>query len=184
MRDLILWDMVSLDGHFEAPEGDLDWFAVDDELERYILDSQSAVGTVLFGRRTYLGMKGYWETAEGTIAEFMNAVPKVVFSTTLEQADWHNTRLVRQDAPAEVERLKAEAGDPIFAFGSADFSATLIRHDLVDEYRIGINPVLLGAGTPLFKGGHDRRPLRLVECNQLKSGLVILHYRRPGTQAS
>lgn len=153
MRNVIMWDMLSLDGLFEGPNGEIDWFAFDDELEKYILESNRSIGTLLFGRRTYEGMAAHWQSEEGEIAEFMNAVPKVVFSTTLPSADWNNSRLVRDDVPGEVTRLKEQPGKDIFVFGSADLSATLIEHGLVDEYRIGINPILLGAGTPFFKIG-------------------------------
>lgn len=180
MRNLILWDMISLDGHFSGPDGGLDWFAVDEDLEKYIQDVNSSVGTVLFGRATYEGMRDFWSSQEGEIAEFMTAVPKVVFSTTLASADWDNSTLVRDDVPEEIARLKRQPGKDIFVFGSADLSATLIEHGLVDEYRIGINPILLGSGVPFFKGRTERLPLTLVDLRQFGSGVVILHYRPAG----
>lgn len=177
MRKVILWDMLTLDGRFEGPGRDISWFVFDDDLERYILDTQQTADTLLFGRVTYEGMAGYWPTAEGVIADFMNAVPKVVFSRTLESADWNNSRLVKENAAEEVQKLKEQPGGDIFVFGSADFAATLIEHDLVDEYRIGVNPVVLGSGTPFFKDSPHRRQLQLLEVTPLKSGLVILHYK-------
>lgn len=179
MRKLIAWDMITLDGFFEGPnKGDIDWFLFEEEeLEPYILESQMRAGTLLFGRVTYEGMAEYWRSAEGTIAEFMNSVEKVVFSRTLESADWSNTRLVKDNAAEEVSKLKGQDGRAIFVFGSADFTSTLIEHDLIDEYRIGINPLLLGTGTPFFKGSKRRVDLKLVEARPLKSGLVILHYQ-------
>lgn len=147
------------------------------ELENYILETQLAAGTLLFGRVTYERMAAHWPTAEGEIAEFMNSVPKVVFSRTLPSADWTNTTLLRDDVPEEVATLKRQPGGDIFVFGSAGLSATLIEHGLVDEYRIGINPILLGGGVPLFKGRTGRLPLSLVDVTRLGSGLVILHYR-------
>jgi dihydrofolate reductase len=174
---LILWDMISLDGYFEGPnKGDIDWFVFDDELEKYILETQSDVSALVFGRNTYELMAAYWPSAEGQIADFMNSVPKLVFSTTLQGVDWNNSRLVRENVSEEVSRLKQGAGD-IFCFGSADFASTLINEGLVDEYRIGINPILLGSGVPFFKGGPSRRKLKLVDTKPLKSGLVILHYQ-------
>src|SRR5690606_38616179 len=131
----------------------IDWFLFEEEeLEPYILESQMGAGTLLFGRVTYEGMASYWPSEEGPIAEFMNSVPKVVFSRTLDTADWNNTRLVKDNAAEEVRQLKEEDGGTIFVFGSADFTSTLIEHDLIDEYRLGINPLLLGRGTPFFKG--------------------------------
>jgi dihydrofolate reductase len=178
MPKLILWDMISLDGFFEGPnKGDIDWFVFDDELEKYILETQSDVGTLVFGRNTYEMMAAYWPSAEGRIADFMNSVPKVVFTTTLPEAAWNNSRLVRDNVSAEVSRLKQQPGGDIFCFGSADFASTLINDGLVDEYRIGINPILLGSGVPFFKGSDSRRKLKLVDTKALKSGLVILHYQ-------
>jgi dihydrofolate reductase len=178
MRSLILWDMLSLDGYFEGPgKGEIDWFRYDDDLEQYILSNQLSAGTLLFGRVTYEGMAAYWPAAEGPIADFMNSVPKVVFSTTLERPDWTNTRVVNENVPDEVRALKQQPGGDIFVFGSAGLAATLIEHDLVDEYRFGINPILLGTGTPFFKGGARPRNLTLTEAQPLGSGLVILHYR-------
>lgn len=177
MRDLILWDMLSLDGMFQDPEATLDWFAFDDQLERYIIDTQRSAGTLVFGRRTYDMMVAHWPTAEGPTAEFMNAAHKVVFSRRPQESDWKHTEFVGDDVEAVIRRLKALPGGEIFVFGSADLSAELIRRGLVDEYRIGINPVLLGSGVPFFKGGHGRQPLHLTDLRRLDSGLVILHYR-------
>lgn len=184
MSKLILWGIVSLDGHSEGPNHEIDWFAFNPELERYVVETQLSASALLFGRRTYEGMAAFWPSAEGQryreIAEFMNSVPKIVFSRSLATADWNNTRLARQDVQQEVSKLKRDTSGDIFVYGSADLVSTLIAHDLVDEYRIGICPVLLGAGTPFFKSQSDRRPLTLVETRPLRSGHVILHYRANG----
>lgn len=177
MRKIIMWDMVSVEGLFEAPGHDISWFVFDDELGEYITGTQKEAGTLLFGRTTYEMMAGYWPAAEGEIADFMNGIEKIVFSKTLKVVDWNNTRLVSGNAVEEVARLKREPGGEIFVFGSADFARTLINHGLVDEYRIGINPVLLGGGVPLFKGGFARTSLMLTSVKTLKSGVVILHYQ-------
>jgi len=184
MRKVIMWDMVTVDGFFEGPDRNIDWFLFDDELERYILETQLEADTLLFGRVTYQMMASYWPSAEGRIAEFMNAVPKVVFSRTLETVDWNNTRLVNENILEEVSRLKQQPGNSIFLFGSADFASTLMQHDLIDEYRIGVNPVVLGAGTPLFKSRPDRLGLKLLETRPLKSGVIILHYEPATNQPS
>src|SRR5215216_422964 len=166
MRSLITWNMISLDGFFEGPEkGGLDWFRFDDQLEKYILETQLEADTILFGRVTYEGMAAYWPSAQGQIADFMNRVPKVVFSRTLDKADWNNTRLVTENAAEEVRKLKQQPGGTIFVFGSANFTATLMQNDLIDEYRIGLNPIVLGLGTPMFKGSKNSRPLRLLQAS-------------------
>jgi dihydrofolate reductase len=177
MRKVIMWDMVSVDGFFEAPGHDISWFVFEDEISDYITETQKNADLLLFGRVTYEMMASYWPTAEGQIADFMNKIDKVVFSRGLKSADWNNTRLVADDVPGEVARLKRQAGGDIFVFGSADLASTLVTNGLVDEYRLGINPVLLGTGTPLFKGGFERTGLTLTRATPLKSGVVILHYQ-------
>jgi dihydrofolate reductase len=176
MKRLITWNMVTLDGFFAAPDGNLDWFVFDDELERYIKETQPEVGTLLFGRVTYQMMAAYWRTAEGEIATFMNGAQKYVFSRTLDSVEWNKTTLVKGDAVETVRKLKQQPGKDNFVFGSADFSATLMRHGLIDEYRIGLNPVVLGKGIPLFKESVEKLKLKLITTRQLKSGVVILHY--------
>jgi dihydrofolate reductase len=176
MRKVIMWDMVTVDGFFEGPNNDISWFLFDDELERYINETQEHAGTLIFGRVTYQLMAAYWPTEQGRIADFMNGIEKVVFSQTLESADWHNTKLVKGSVEQEVSRLKAEDGGDIFLFGSADLASTLIEHDLIDELRLGINPVILGRGVPLFKGYDRTIVMKLLSARTLKSGVVILHY--------
>ena len=176
MRKLILWNMVTVNGLFEGPDRDISWFVFEDELENYIRETQASADTLLFGRVTYEMMASYWPSEEGWIADFMNGVEKVVFSRTLSKAEWTYTRLVKNRVREEVERLKNAPGKEIFAFGSADLSSTLIREGLVDEYRIAINPVVLGKGVPFFKEGQERLDLKLLEVRPLKSGVVILHY--------
>lgn len=178
-RRLIMWNLVTLEGFFEgAKKWDLDWheYVWGDELEQLSLEQAKTADALLFGRVTYEGMAAYWSTATGAIAEFMNSVPKVVFSKTLATADWNNTRLVREDAAAEVAKLKNVPGKNLYVFGSADLSATLMQHDLFDEYRLCVVPVVLGAGTPLFKPSSEHKRMTLREARQLKSGGIILFY--------
>ena len=115
--------------------------------------------------------------AKGEIADFMNALPKIVASRTMEKADWHNTRLVHENVPEEIARLKAETGKDIFIFGSADLSANLIPHGLIDEFRVCAVPTVLGGGSPLFKVSPKRLKLRLFEARPLKRGAAILRYQ-------
>jgi dihydrofolate reductase len=181
VRKVIVWNMVSLDGFFEGQKPwDIDWFEYvwGEELERFSLDQAKEVGTLLFGRRTYEGMSSYWSTAKDEIAEFMNAIPKVVFSNTLQAAEWNNTQLAKGRAEDTVGRLKQEAGKDLFIFGSADLTDSLTKSGLVDEYRIGLNPILLGRGNPMFKPSDERIRLSLLEARPLKSGVVLLRYQR------
>lgn len=172
-----MWNMLTLDGCFEgATKWDLDFHAQvwGEELERFSLEQLETADALLFGRVTYEGMAAHWTKATGPIADAMNAVPKIVFSRTLTTADWNNTTLVREDAAAEVPKLKAAAGRNLYVFGSADLSATLMRHDLYDEYRLCLVPGVIGAGTPLFKPDADRKRMTLRESRQLKTGGVVL----------
>ncbi|MGE4249295.1 MAG: dihydrofolate reductase family protein [Parvibaculaceae bacterium] len=176
MRKLIIWDMVAVDGFFEGPDRDISWFVFEEELENYIRKTQENADTLIFGRVTYEFMAAYWPSEQGWIADFMNKIEKVVFSRTLKDADWNNTKLFNGNVAEEVSKLKARDGGDIFVFGSADLTATLMEHGLIDEYRLGINPVILWRGTPLFKGGPNRIPLKHLETRTLKSDVVILHY--------
>ncbi len=179
MRKVILLAMVTLDGYFDGPgEGleKIDWHHADEEWENYSVELLSATGTLLFGRKTYEGFAQFWPSQEGEVARLLNAIPKVVFSTTLTEAAWQGSRVVSENVPEAVANLKAEPGKPIVIFGSADFAATLTRHGLIDEYRVAVNPVVLGAGVPLFKPDDGRRELRLVDTRIFKSGIVELRY--------
>lgn len=180
MRKLIVWNLVTLDGFFEGPKSwEIDWheYVWGDELEQLSIEQSKSADMLLFGRVTYQGMADYWTSAEGEIADFMNSVPKVVFSTTLEKADWNNTRLVKARAEEEVLALKQESGKDLFIFGSANLSSTLMQRGLIDEYRLGITPVVLGGGNPLFKPSPNRMKMKLLEARPLKSGCVIVRYQ-------
>jgi dihydrofolate reductase len=180
MSKLIMWNLTTLDGRFEgARPWDLDFheYAWGDELKRFSLEQEREVGALVFGRRTYEGMAAYWSAAKGETADFMNAVPKYVFSRTLERADWNHSTLLKEDAGAAVARLKQQPGKDLFVFGSADLSATLIRHGLFDEYRIGLVPVTLGAGNPLFKPDAEPLKLQLVQSRPLGDRCLLLRYR-------
>jgi dihydrofolate reductase len=181
VRKLIMWNMVTLDGYFEGPRSwDLDWhnYVWGDEMEEMSLQQLKSADMLLFGRLTYQGMANYWTTAkgEGDVADLMNGLPKIVFSHTLDKADWNNTRLVNDDAEAEVTRLKQAPGRDLFIFGSANFSDTMIKARLIDEYRLGLNPLVLGGGGPLFKASPTRLRMKLLESRPMKSGLVLLRY--------
>ena len=110
----------------------------------------------------------------------MNEKQKIVFSKTLKKTDWNNSRIVGGDLAAEISRLKNEPGKDIAVFAGAGIAASLMRLGLIDEYRLLVNPVLLGAGTPLFQKGYDRSILDLLETKTFKSGAMLLSYRATG----
>jgi len=174
-----MWNLVTLDGFFEGPKSwELDWHdsVWGDELEKYSIEQSKSTGMLLFGRVTYEGMASYWPSQKGEIADFMNTIPKIVFSKTMKKAEWNNTTLVKGNALEEVAKLKRQPGKNMFVFGSANLSSTLLEHDLFDEINLALAPVILGRGNPLFKASPDRLKMKLLEARPLKSGGVILRY--------
>jgi dihydrofolate reductase len=183
MRKLIVSNLVSLDGFMAGPQGEIDWFTglADQEFEEYAIQLIGSVDTILFGRVTYQLMAGYWPTASSTeddprIIEAMNNLPKVVFSRTLAKVEWKNSRLVKGDAAEEVAKLKEQPGKHLVIYGSGGLVSALSRRGLIDDYRIFVAPVVLGAGLPMFRGLEQRIPLRLVEVKSFSTGMVMLRY--------
>ena len=184
MRKLFAFNMISLDGYFEASNQDITWHVVDDEFNQFAIEQLSNVDTILFGRVTYELMASYWPTPTASandpiIADLMNRLPKIVFSRTLHKAEWNNTRLVKDNIAEEITTLKQQPGKELALFGSANLLSTLINMDLIDEHRIIVNPVVLGSGTPLFQGVRDKLKLMLVKTRTFRSGNVLLYYQ-PG----
>jgi dihydrofolate reductase len=180
MARLIMWNLMTLDGFVEGPNRDISWhFDVwGEELEQLSIDQLNSAGGLLFGRVTYELMARHWPGASGEVADFMNAAPKHVFSRTLTKSDWNNTQLYGDDVPKTVARLKRESAKDIFLFGSADLAASLVPHGLIDEFRIAVNPIILGGGAPLFRQG-ERIKLKLLDSRTLSTGIVILRYTLP-----
>jgi len=175
-----MWNVLTLDGFFEgARSWALDWhqYVWGEELERFSVVQLRSADALVFGRVTYEGMAAYWQTAKGEVADFMNHLPKVVFSRTLERAEWANTTLVKDDTVAAIQKLKREGEGNIFVFGSAALSAHLMASGLFDEYRLALAPVVLGRGNPLFGRDLNELRMKLIEARPLSSGCVILRYQ-------
>jgi len=174
-----MWNIITLDGYFE---GNHHWdlsFHNDvwgEELELLSIEQLQSADYLVFGRLTYEGMAAHWTKAEGTIADLMNTIPKLVFSKTLETVEWKNTILIKENAVAEIKKLKEQSGKDMYVFGSANLSETFDNHDLFDEYRIGIAPVILGSGRPLFRNGNSSKKLSLISAQQLLTGGMVLTY--------
>jgi dihydrofolate reductase len=184
MRKLIMWNIITLDGYFEGnknwelPFHELVW---GEELEKLSLEQLHSADYLVFGRVTYEGMAAHWTKAEGElaeIAELMNKIPKLVFSKTLKSVEWNNSTLIKENASAEISKLKAQGNGDMYVFGSANLSETFINDNLFDEYRIGIAPVILGSGRPLFRQGISSQNLSLVSTQQLLTGGVVLKYKK------
>jgi dihydrofolate reductase len=178
MRRILMWNLVTLDGCFEgAKPWDLDFHELvwGEQLQRLSTEQLDGADTLLFGRVTYEGMAAYWPDAkgEGEITKRMNGIEKVVVSNTLTSADWNNSRIVRDvDAVAD---LKAGEGKDILVFGSAILSDALTRRGLIDEYRIGIAPTLLGTGRRLFTD-ETQQKLKLLGATTTTTCCAILRY--------
>jgi dihydrofolate reductase len=174
--------LVSLDGFFEGPNHEIDWHNVDEEFNEFAIRQLDDVDMLLFGRVTYQMMAAYWPTpvaieSDPIVAGKMNNTAKIVVSRTLERAEWSHTRLVREHAADEIAKLKQQPGKDLAIFGSSDLTVSLMQAGLVDEFRIMVNPVVLGGGKRLFEGLHDRAKLKLLRTRTFKSGNVLLYYR-------
>ena len=181
MRKLIMWNIITLDGYFEGNQNwDLTFHGAvwGEELEKLSIEQLHLAAYIVFGRVTYEGMAAYWTKEEGEVADLMNMIPKLVFSKTLKSAGWNNTTLISENATEEIMKLKEQGGNDLFVFGSANLSETFINDNLFDEYRIGIAPVILGSGRPLFRQGTAPKNLSLVSTHQLLTGGVILKYTK------
>jgi len=173
MRRLILRQNCSLDGCVAAPDGDLEWVftGIDPECQRWAVADLWNAGLHLMGSRTYGDMAAHWPTSDEPYAPPMNAIPKVVFSSSLQEAPWGETRIVAGDLRTEIDRLKREDGKDMIAHGGASFARSLIRAGLVDEYRLFIHPVVVGDGLRIFDVEAPTR-FTLVDTKVFARGVV------------
>ena len=185
MRTLAVFNHITLDGYFTDAKGDMSFAhrtGPDAEWDTFVEGNAGGGGTLLFGRKTYDLMAGFWPTPMAAemmpvVAERMNNLPKVVFSRTMTGAAWHNTRLVKDDLAGAVRTLKAEAGDDMVIFGSGSIVSQLTQHGLIDEYKFVVDPVVLGAGRTMFEGVTAKLSLRLVGSRIFGNGNVLLSYQ-------
>jgi Dihydrofolate reductase len=187
MRKIIVSNYVTVDGLFAGPRGEIDWFVWDKDMEDYSRGLLRSIDTILFGRVTYELMAAYWPVAteeDPIIKERMNALPKIVFSRSLEKADWNNTRLVREIDGEEIRSMKSLPGKDMVIIGSGTIVQSLTNLGLIDEYRLIVNPVVLGNGKPLFQRVKERVPLKLEGTQTFRNGVVLLIYRSLRNMAS
>lgn len=181
MRKIIVSNMVSLDGFFEGPNKELDWHHVDEEFNKYAIDLLNDVGAILFGRITYEMMAAYWPSPHAikndpVVAGLMNSRDKIVFSKTLDKADWSNSRLIKENIAEEIIKIKHQDGGDMVIFGSGSIVCFLARQGLIDEYSLVVSPVILGNGNLLFRGIPERIKLKLIKTKTFHSGNVLLCY--------
>ena len=182
MPKVISFMVTTLDGYVAGPNGEFDWPNVDEEFNEFSIEQLGEIDTLLFGRVGYEGMASYWPTDAAKkdsplIAGRMNAVAKVVYSSTLDRADWSNTTMVDGDAAADVRRRKEETGAAMGIFGSPNLAASLTTAGLLDELRVMVMPILLGAGRSLFDSLGQRVRVRHLSTRTFDSGNVLLTYR-------
>jgi len=179
MKKVIFQMSISVDGYVEGPNREIDWHIVDDEFNAYAVETLKATNVLIMGRKTYQLMAGYWPTAQGDhagVKEKMNNTPKLVFSSTLKHLDWQNSRLATGSIADEVARLKQVPGDGLLWVGGSDLAASFLEQGLVDEIRVVVTPILLGAGKAVFGAITRRYPLKLLWTRSFRSGNFVLAY--------
>ena len=185
MRNVIVSEFVTLDGVMEDPGGAEKFerggwafqFDRGPEGDKFKLDEVMASEALLLGRITYEGFAAAWPSRTGEFADKMNNMQKYVVSTTLKQAEWTNSKVIRSNVAGQVAELKGMRGGDILVAGSGQLVHTLMEHNLVDELRLMVYPVILGSGKRLFQEGNDKLSLRLAEARPVGSGILILTYR-------
>lgn len=190
MRKIISLIHLSLDGMTSGPNDELDWISYDSELEQDAHSMHEITDTVIWGRRTYELMAGYWLTvpanpestpAEREHARFLDSATKIVVSRTLDKIEWNNTTntvLIKDNIAEEINKIKQQPGKDIWFLGSTMLAQTFMQLDLIDEYRININPTVLGKGKPLFANIDRQISLKLIGTKTFNSGVVALRYER------
>jgi dihydrofolate reductase len=181
MRKIFGFLMVTVDGYHETTDGDLSWHNVDVEFHEFAVAQLDEADTLLFGRKTYLGMAEFWTSpvameVDPATTERMNGYQKIVVSRTLVSADWTPSTLISDDAATRLARIKEQPGRDIALLGSSELTAGLLAAGLVDELRIMVNPVVLGAGHPALAGA-SRTALELARARQFDSGNTLLVFR-------
>jgi dihydrofolate reductase len=195
MRRIMAFNRVTADGYFTSPDGKLDWVVPEPQIDKEAGEGMSGQGAILFGRRTYEMFQAFWPHAledAGTapdphmpgrrspevraMAVWINEAAKIVFSKTLEDVTWKNTRLLHAFDPHEVEAMKKQPGPDMLIFGSGSIASLLTEHGLIDEYRFVVGPVLLGSGRPLISGVPKSSRLDFLEAKTYPSGNVMLRY--------
>jgi dihydrofolate reductase len=184
MRKLVVFNNITLDGYFTGADGDFGWAHAgppDPEFDAFVAGNASGDGHLLFGRRTYDLMAGYWPTPlaaeqNPTVARGMNEMAKTVFSRTMRQAAWHNTSVAAGDLMDTVRRMKAETGPDMVILGSGSIVAQLAPAGTIDEYQLVVSPVVLGRGRTMFEGVASPVRLGLTESRRFPGGKVFLRY--------
>lgn len=177
MRKIIVSMMVSVDGFMEGKDPQEYWHNWDNEMSAYMMDFFTTVDLFIYGRKAYEDMIVYWPPLTDNFAAVMNKMPKLVFSKSLPSATWNST-LIREVDPHHISKLKNEAGKDMVIFAGADIVESFMKHDLIDEFRLIINPLTLGGGKPFFNGISKTTPLKFKSVRSFRCGNVLLTYEK------
>jgi dihydrofolate reductase len=187
MRKVIAFMHVSLDGFVAGTNGELGWVSHGEDIKQYVDQLIGTTDTAMYGRTTYQMMHSYWPTVSANPASlardvahanWVENVTKIVFSRSLDHTDWNNTTLVKDQIPQTIANLKTQAGKSLMIFGSPRLTHSFMELDLIDEYRLTINPVILGTGIPLFTNTAKPNSLKLLETQTFESGVIAVVYER------
>lgn len=185
MKKLKLQVQMTVDGYIAGPNGEMDWitFNWDDALKEYVTELTESMDQIVLGRKLAQGFIPHWASVaqnpdheEHLAGVKFTETPKVVFSKTLTASEWDNTVLATGDLVAEITRLKNQEGPDIIAYGGATFVSNLIKHNLIDEYHLFVNPAAIGHGLPIFQGLEDKQNMKLVKAIPFACGIVLLNY--------
>ena len=183
MRKIMVFNSITADGYFTDKNGDMSWaHKQDPEWAEFVADNSKPGGELLFGRITYEMRASFWPTPAAAkqfpeVAEQMNKLPKVVFSRTLDKVSWQNTRLLKGNLADEVRKLKQESGGGMVILGSGSIISQLALENVIDEYQMVVNPIVLGEGRTMFQGVKDKLNLKLTNSRVFKNGNVVLTYQ-------
>ena len=197
-RRIVMFNWMTANGYFAGADGNLDWVVPDEEQAKAAVDGIPLFDTVLFGRRTYELFEKFWKHAvddsstapdphhrgertkeHRAIAIWLNQMTKLVFSRTMKNATWKNSRVLHEFDPHEIETMKSQRGKDMMIFGSGTIVSQLTQHGLIDEYQFVVCPIFLGSGRPLLSNVSTDSRLDLVEAKQYPSGDILLRYARP-----
>jgi dihydrofolate reductase len=195
MRRIVMFNWLTVDGYFSGPDGNLNWVVPDDEQAKAAAASIATSDTVIFGRVTYARFEKFWRRAvddssdapdphrpgersreHRAIAIWLNETTKLVFSRTMKDVTWRNSRLLHELDPHEIEAMKKQPGKDMMVFGSGSIVSQLTQHGLIDEYQFVVCPIFLGSGQPLLSGVSKSVRLELLEASKYQSGDVLLRY--------
>lgn len=188
MRKIIVFNLISLDGYFAGEDGNIDWHQVDDEFNKFAIEQTSQFGGIIFGKTTYELFESFWPQAlidpktsddDRKIAQIINDIWKIVFSKSMQETTWKNSQLYHEIDPEEIKKWKQYEGKDIVIFGSGTIVQQFTNLGLIDEYRLLVNPLILGRGKSLFANVKDMHALKLVNTKQFTNGNILLTYQ-PG----